>query len=72
MRTLTVKECKATQMRHKDHWGNKHPYKGQWHDSASPYSMKPVKLPKGWVFVSILTWGLYIRKINDTDYMNDL
>ncbi len=72
MRTLTVAECLATQRRSVDAFGSRYPYKGKWHDYASPYPMELVLLPPGWVFVSICTWGLHIRKQSETDYMEDL
>ncbi len=72
MRTLTEKECIASQVRRKDAFGNKHPYKGRWHDSAHPYPMEETELPEGWVFIWILSWGMYIRRKGDTNHTEDL
>lgn len=71
-RELTVAECEKLQKRCKDAFGNRYPYKGRWHDSASPYRMPDETLPKGWVFVHIPTWGLHVRREDDTDYKKDL
>jgi len=72
MITLTIKECEATQIRHEDGYGIKHPYKGRWHDSASPYPVPEAELPEGWVFIRIPMWGIYIRRKDDINYMKDL
>ncbi len=72
MRTLTVKECQASQVKREDSYGTKHPYKGLWYSTGSPTDMVPVRLPPCWVMVHIPAWGLYIRKITDQDYTKDL
>jgi len=64
---LTVKECERLQNRHTDHWGNRYPYKGKYSWSGQQHT-----LPEGWVFIYIPTWGIHVRKSDDTDYMNDL
>lgn len=70
---LTVKECESYQRRNTDAYGTRYPYKGKYHDYGSPRPLgDPPDLPEGWVYVSIPTWGLHIRKVTDQDYTKDL
>ena len=67
MRTLTEKECKQSQLRIANGYGDKWPYKGYNYDKFEHYN-----LPEGWTYIFITTWGVHIRRVDDTNYMNDL
>lgn len=69
MKKLTIKECETAQRRMTDAYGSKYPYKGSayWHglNGSEP-------LPAGYIWIHIPTWGIHLRRVDDTDHMADL
>lgn len=72
MRIFTEEDCKKSQIRRKDNYNTRHPFKGFYHSYSNPFPPEPITLPPGWVLISIPTWGLYIRREDDIDYLKDL
>lgn len=72
MKSLTVKECEALQLRESNAYGDKWPYKGHYPTGYLHQTPSIPDLPIGWQWVKIPTWGFHVRRVNDLDYMKDL